>query len=445
MLPRHLNLRQVDTSIQHGGLASAARRGTLLIAGAKASKPAGKGFGKTAKPDPETVSAPNAPEKPGSEDRQVFRDAAVAARTGGGYRPVTMEEASRGKLDYVQVADWGSGDRSKLGELRMVSHVTQYEGVAAAGPGSTATDGSAGARAGAGAEAPRTFGAQLGQQLQMAEARGALAVAGPPPPPLAQWSFREARYVQYLADQLEVHTALEAALTEATQSAASTSSSSPSPDASAPPPQGAAWALLPLAPGRLGLERSSALQSDLRALRTAAGSAAASGASGGGGVQEPGSAQARTQGEKGQGAAHEAGLKPQSEPAVEPGPMARSYAQLLRRLGREAASGESDKERQAAGLRLLAHAAVAHVVGQAAGVRVGAAAAEVLALLQRRAAAFYHAYPEQVADPKATLARALDAAGRHLASPVARQAVFEELPSAMQKTSLLLASLAHKD
>lgn len=54
------------------------------------------------------------------------------------------------------------------------------------------------------------------------------------------------------------------------------------------------------------------------------------------------------------------------------------------------------QERQAAALRLLAHAAVLHLVGQAAGTALGATAAERLGLLQRRAAAAYHEYPEQV-------------------------------------------------
>ncbi len=54
------------------------------------------------------------------------------------------------------------------------------------------------------------------------------------------------------------------------------------------------------------------------------------------------------------------------------------------------------QERQAAALRLLAHAAVLHLVQQAAGVPVGAKAVDRLALLQRRAAATYHAYPDEV-------------------------------------------------
>ncbi len=54
------------------------------------------------------------------------------------------------------------------------------------------------------------------------------------------------------------------------------------------------------------------------------------------------------------------------------------------------------QERQGAALRLLAHAAVLHMVGQAAWTALGATATERLGLLPRRAAAAYHDYPEQV-------------------------------------------------
>lgn len=82
----------------------------------------------------------------------------------------------------VQVADWGDGNRSKLGELKMVSHVTTYEGSAAAaaaaaalagatagqGAADPAGGGGAGAAAGAGVDT-RPFHTQLAHQLQMAE------------------------------------------------------------------------------------------------------------------------------------------------------------------------------------------------------------------------------------------------------------------------------------
>ncbi|GIL77522.1 hypothetical protein Vretimale_2940 [Volvox reticuliferus] len=324
------------------------------------------------------------------------------------------------------------------------------------------------------------------------QARGALAVAGPPPPPVTEWSFREARYVQYLADQLEVHEALEAALREAAASATTTtctstgdmgggsSSSTRRGDAAAmvaaaasPPDHDSLQALLQLVPGRLGLERSAAIRRDLAALRATAGhpaavaAAAAAGRCAGGieAVPEPevgvgfGADPDAAAGEAPTVASIRGGRlgasantpvvvsSPLSASEYErtAGPMARSYAQFLRRLGRVAAAGDVEQERQPGSLRLLAHAAVLHMVAQAVWVRLGATATERLALLQRGAAATYHEYPGEVIDPRVSLSRALDAAGERLRSPAARQVVFDEVPSAMQKTGLLLSALAHRD
>ncbi|PNW84734.1 hypothetical protein CHLRE_03g156500v5 [Chlamydomonas reinhardtii] len=447
----------------------ASRRGagaTRLAIVAAAAKTAGKGFGN--KP----VQQEDA-RKPGG-DKRVARDAASGASKA---RPVRPEEAARGKLDYVQVADWGDGNRSKLGELKMVSHVTTYEGSAAAaaaaaalagatagqGAADPAGGGGAGAAAGAGVDT-RPFHTQLAHQLQMAEARGALAVAGPPPPPVSQWSWREGRYRQYLSDLAEVHAALESAVEEATAAVASTSGRGGAGEGSSAAVealQSPHAALAHLRPGRLGLERAAALRRDLAALIATAqqapeavaaaaadrpGSGSSSGSSGAG-ASLPSAAAAHGKGKAAMEAAAGAGTAVAVAAAPRPsGPMARSYGQLLSRLGRVAAAGETEQERQAAALRLLAHAAVLHLVGQAAGTALGATAAERLGLLQRRAAAAYHEYPEQVKDPRITLAAALDAAGSHLSSrPEWVQAVFEEVSGAMTKTSLLLTALAHKD
>ncbi|KAG2440244.1 hypothetical protein HXX76_004356 [Chlamydomonas incerta] len=416
---------------------------------AAAAKTAGKGFGNKPTKQEDGTNA--------GDDKRVARDAASGAAKA---RPVRPEEAARGKLDYVQVADWGDGNRSKLGELKMVSHTTTYEGSAAAAAAAAAVANALGmpaaaGRSGDGAAGPapgadtRPFHTQLAHQLKMAEARGALAVTGPPPPPVSQWSWREGRYRQYLADLVEVHAALESALAEATAAVASTSGSGDGDSAAAPPLQSPHAALAHLRPGRLGLERASALHRDLAALLATAEQApevlAAAERRGSSSSAGPSSSSSSS---SAAAAGHATGKAAGAAPAAAPeaGPMARSYGQVLTRLGRVAAAGETEQERQAAALRLLAHVAVLHLVGQAAWTALGATATERLALLPRRAAAAYHDYPQQVRDPRVTLAAALDAAGAHLPSrPEWVQAVFEEVPAAMTKTSLLLTALAHKD
>ncbi|GFR45695.1 hypothetical protein Agub_g7110, partial [Astrephomene gubernaculifera] len=519
--------RQSFLDRAHCGVFQPARHAVVV----GASRPS-KGFGKVPKDTKDERKDGHRSKADGMGDKQVVREAAAAANSlRGRHRPISPEEAARGKLDYVQVADWGDGDRSKLGDLKLVRHVQQYAGSGAAATTSSSSstssassgishdNGNSGTSGEPGTtqeqqqqqqpvdEAP--FHVQLAQQLQMAEARGALTVAGPPPPPLPEWSWREGRYLQYLADWREVHAALEAALSDATadlpplprhqqpqqpSTSPSAPSSTPSPStpssmpataappAAASPPtptsprQCARLALLPLCPGVLGLERSTALGRDVAALagRGAAGGAAAGSATAGvataaaaaastawrepeGGGERGGGGEGEGQQQQQQQGWESAGAAAAKEPyaagvagwavscTAAAGPMARSYGQVLRRLGRVAAGGETEQERQAAALRLLSHTAVVHMVGQAAGVRLGATAAEKLGLLQRGAAATYHEYPPGVTDPRVTLYRALDAAGCHVADPAGRQVVFDEVPGAMRKVGLLMSALAHRD
>ncbi len=77
-------------------------------------------------------------------------------------------------------------------------------------------------------------------------------------------------------------------------------------------------------------------------------------------------------------------------------------------------------------------------------LNVGAAALEKLDLVPIDALAFYKEYDEDVGDPLATFVEALNHAGTFL-SAAEREQLFNELPSAFQKTSLLLTSLAVED
>ncbi|KAK9906600.1 hypothetical protein WJX75_004761 [Coccomyxa subellipsoidea] len=163
---------------------------------------AAKGFGKTSQKE----QAPTAKRKhkkgadlalDGSSSKAVER--AVRAVEGRKVRPVDPREASKGRLDYAQVSDWGSGEPADLDALQ----VTSFE--ADSGP-------------------ERPFYEQLARRLAQLERQGALRVAQPrgaePLPPFHKWSFREMRYIQWLVDMHTVHYALEAALADAVTVAA---------------------------------------------------------------------------------------------------------------------------------------------------------------------------------------------------------------------------------
>ena len=77
-------------------------------------------------------------------------------------------------------------------------------------------------------------------------------------------------------------------------------------------------------------------------------------------------------------------------------------------------------------------------------VIAGAAALEKLDLVPINAVALYQEYDEDVGDPLKTFVMALNHAGTFLGAPE-REQLFSELPSAFQKTSLLLTSLAVED
>lgn len=107
---------------------------------------------------------------------------------------MNADEASRGRVSYVRVKDWGSGKAEDVGELQVESASQTFS-----------------------AEAP--FYEQVARRLELLQAEGALAVAQPagaaPLPPFERWAFDEAHYVQHLADLLAVHAALEAAIARA--------------------------------------------------------------------------------------------------------------------------------------------------------------------------------------------------------------------------------------
>jgi hypothetical protein len=204
-------------------------RGAATRAAAPPPARAGQGFGA-----PKPAAGANQGGAPQNLDAGGGDAVGRAVRLAGGAAPVDATAAARGRVDFVKVADWGSGRMEDLGELRVA-------GGGAAAPTLRA-------------DAP--LHEQAARRLQAAEASGALAVArpagAPPLPPFERWAFAEAHYAQHLADLLAAHAALEAALA---RGAAAAGGRAPA----------LAAALRALGPAG-GLARGAAIAADLEAL-----------------------------------------------------------------------------------------------------------------------------------------------------------------------------------
>eukprot|EP00898_Chlorokybus_atmophyticus_P004900 jgi/Chlat1/5410/Chrsp35S05228 len=194
----------------------------------------GTGFGAKPKPKPDQKAAGDI-SKPQKQESPTVQRAVEAVEQRLRIRP---EEAARGRLDVVQVDNWGSGDPDDIGNLR-VRRFT--EGEADVSP-----------------EAEHaSFYQSLVRHLQRLETQGELQIANQRPlPPFEKWSFRQQNYLQYLVNQYEVHSALEHAV-----------------DALAS--QGASSAVRPLhafLEHAASLSRSQALSRDIKAVKVMPGS-----------------------------------------------------------------------------------------------------------------------------------------------------------------------------
>eukprot|EP00850_Spirogloea_muscicola_P013088 SM000087S23370 [mRNA] locus=s87:369835:371025:+ [translate_table: standard] len=122
---------------------------------------------------------------------------------------------------------------------------------------------------------------------------------------------------------------------------------------------------------------------------------------------------------------------------------AASYAKYIRQLGRDAiCKAESPGWRQSRH-QLLAHIFAVHVAHLTTGMRVGARAIGSLPrLVQAKAVSFYRDYPANASNPLKVFTEAVNKAGLLIESEDGKEEVMQELPKAIQRTSLLLAPLA---
>lgn len=314
-------------------------------------------------------------------------------------RPIDPREASRGKVEYVRVKDWGSGAPDDLGSLQVKEPPTQ-----------------AFAADGAGADA-MPFHEALARRLELLQSQGALGVAklpgSKPLPPFERWAFAEEHYVQYLADLYAVHADLERSVAQA---AAALGSASPAAAAS---PSPLLCALRLFGPEQ-GLDRAGALLRDLQRIV------------------------ARSQQQEQQRAAAAAGYGEDYAPPA-PTQHAAALAAYLASLARLCRAAEGPAEEEQATLRLLANAYVLHLMHQTSGGRVAAAAASKLGLDAAGALAFHREYPclPEGVEPLDRLVANTNELGR-LLSAGQQEALMQELAKAMTKGSMLLVPLARE-
>lgn len=358
---------------------------------------AATGFGTASKPRDEkpkskTKRASKSPTKL-SPDQAVQR-AVDIAEGGRSARPVSDAEASKGRLDYVRVADWGSGDRKDLGSLKVdsVARVTTNP--------------------------KQPFYEQLARHLEMCQAKGDLQ---PPAdqalPPFERWAFRRHHYVQYLVDQFSLHRALEIATKAALRPRSKELIGSPDQLAAdadegddEPSPAFATEACTALHGFHTvdsgSLARADALNADLSIIT-------------------------------------ERSPAEESNPIhLDPGEHAESYVEYLDEIAANAQDESLGIAAQdAARMQLLAHLYSAHVTHLTTGMRIGATATEKLGLFQIGATHHYQDYPEDLEDPLKHFVAVINQMGQQLSSEN-KQSMFEELPGAFLRTSQMLTALA---
>eukprot|EP00850_Spirogloea_muscicola_P003212 SM000013S26381 [mRNA] locus=s13:163462:166864:+ [translate_table: standard] len=357
----------------------------------KAAPPVAKGGRKAAgkKQPPQPASAAES-----RELRRVLKQ--VEEQEEVDSRPeVRPQSTEGGKVDFARVSAWGpgTGGDAELESLRVRSFSESYSAKDEAASGSG-----------------KFYDALVGR-IQLLDSKGDLAVASAKPlPPFERWSFKEEHYLQFLADQAAVHAGLEdavAAIVEGDKAGGAGPASVVVEDGSGDRREDwSSFAAVATFHSGLGLRRAQAVQSDMQKL--------ASLKNGDSGVHLPA---ATTQ--------------------------ATSYAKYIRQLGRDGMRKAEPAGWRQSRHQLLAHIFAVHVAHLTTGMRVGARAIGSLPrLVQAKAVSFYRDYPANASNPLKVFTEAVNEAGLLIGSEDGKEEVMQELPKAIQRTSLLLAPLA---
>lgn len=291
--------------------------------------------------------------------------------------------AAKGKVDFVKVESWGSeGQKTELEDLRVKS----------VSPAFSSTNKNA------------PFYERLVHRLQLLESKGDISIVQAQSlPPFQEWMFGEKRYLQYLVDQHAVFDALRCAVSTIQLSTKRDADLSTEND------HGPAAMAIGIFDVTLGLDRSEVLEWDIKSLSRAMGF-----------------------------------VDDKAVVLPEPTTQTTAYVKYLKQLVRVACNDKNGRKESC--LRLLAHMFAIYVAHLTTGMRIGAKALDcILVLKEAKAVGFYRDYPEHVTDPLKIFIAAVNKITDFVSVQDDQEQVMDELPKAIQKTSLLLSVLAVKE
>ncbi|MCO5552867.1 hypothetical protein L7F22_006385 [Adiantum nelumboides] len=241
-----------------------------------------------------------------------------------------------------------------------------------------------------------SFYERLVHRIQLLESKGEISVVHAKSlPRFEDWTFRDATYLQYLVDQHAVFDALRTSIANISEQESKSTLFNENKFAAA----------VKIFDETLGLERSQALQDDITAFSNTIGV-----------------------------------VYKKIVEVPKPTTQTTAYVKYLRQLAGVSGASKPEKEGY---LRLLAHIFAVYVAHLTTGMRIGTKALDCLTMLKHsKAVRFYRFYPQNIRDPLKVLIQAINRVAYLVAADDDQETIMEELPKALQKTSLLLAILA---